>query len=162
MPIVAIFNHIADCFGNLFQGFLADGLSSHYEIRQDGTILQFVLDEHAAYTQGIISMGSAFPSWFVPTSPADGFVYNLKGIGIEHEGKPLIDQGQGFGPLTAAQFQSTVALQKWLIAKHRVPIDRDHILGHYRLDHINRADCPGPNYPWNALFKELETWAAGG
>ena len=156
MPIVAIFDHIADCYGDLFQGFLREGLSSHYQVRRDGTILQFVLDEHAAYTQGIITMGSRFPTWFVPSSPADGFMYNLKAIGIEHEGKPFDDVGEGFGCLSAAQFEASVALQQWLVWRYHVPIDRDHILGHYRLDHVNRAHCPGPNYPWDALFARLQ------
>jgi N-acetylmuramoyl-L-alanine amidase len=156
-PIVAIFNHIADCKGDLHNGFLSTGLSSHYEVRRDGTIIQFVSDEHAAYTQGIITMGSDFPSWFVPHSPADGFIYNLRGLGIEHEGKPFDDMGEGFGCLTAAQFASTVALQKWLIWLHAIAVDRDHILGHYRLDHINRANCPGSKFPWDALFAQLES-----
>jgi N-acetyl-anhydromuramyl-L-alanine amidase AmpD len=158
-PIVAIFDHIADCTGNLYGGFLSSGLSSHYQVRRDGTIIQFVLDEHAAYTQGIITMGSDFPGWFVPGSTSDGYMYNLRGLGIEHEGKPFDEVGEGFGCLTKAQFESTVALQKYLIWLHNIKVDRDHILGHYRLDHVNRANCPGSNYPWDALFARLQPTA---
>jgi N-acetyl-anhydromuramyl-L-alanine amidase AmpD len=72
-------------------------------------------------------------------------------ISIEHAGTPL---SESF--MNEAQYESSVALQRWLIASYDIPIDSDHLVGHYRFDHINRANCPGPRFPWSRLLADLE------
>jgi hypothetical protein len=37
-----------------------------------------------------------------------------------------------------------------------IPVTRDNIIGHYRIDSVNKAKCPGTGFPWNRLFKDLE------
>jgi N-acetylmuramoyl-L-alanine amidase len=147
--VVAIVDHIADGYGSLYGWFLQSGLSSGYWVARDGTVEQYVADEHAAYVQGIISMGSDFPtSWFRPASERDGYLANCRAIGIEHEGKPA-------DGLTEAQYASTLALHALLLARHRIVLDRDHVVGHYRFDRVNRPSCPGPKFPWDRLFADL-------
>ncbi|HHY13968.1 MAG TPA: S-layer homology domain-containing protein [Thermoanaerobacterales bacterium] len=34
-------------------------------------------------------------------------------------------------------------------------MDEDHIIGHYRIDSVNRPNCPGNKFPWNRLFDDL-------
>jgi N-acetylmuramoyl-L-alanine amidase len=147
--VVAIVDHIADGYGSPYGWFLSSGLSSGYWVSRNGTIEQYVRDEHAAYCQGEIAMGSDFPTtWFRPASARDGYLANCRAIGIEHEGKP--NDG-----LTDAQYVSTLALHVLLIVQHNVVVDRDHIVGHYRFDRVNRPSCPGPRFPWDRLFHDL-------
>jgi hypothetical protein len=54
------------------------------------------------------------------------------------------------------QYQATLWLHKQLIAKHGIPIDEGHIIGHYRIDSVNRPNCPGPGFPWQRLFSDLK------
>ena len=70
-------------------------------------------------------------------------------IGIEHE-------GQSGESLTEPQYQSSLFLHKELTLKYGIPIDADNIIGHYRIDSVNRPNCPGSGFPWDRLFKDLK------
>ena len=141
--IIAIVNHITA--GN-FPGCLswmknpAAQASAQYLVTRAGEIYQLVADENAAWHAGIVNK----PNW----SLYDGTNPNRYTIGIEHE-------NLGGGQLTEAQYQATLWLHKQLIAKYKIPVDADHIIGHYRIDSVNRPNCPGPNFPWERLFADL-------
>jgi len=115
--------------------------SAHYLITKAGQIFQLVKDEDTAWHAGIVNK----PNW----SLYDGTNPNKCTIGIEHEGQP----GDVF---TEAQYQATLWLHKELIRKWGVPVDNDHIIGHYRLDSVNRSNCPGSGFPWERLFSDLK------
>lgn len=55
-----------------------------------------------------------------------------------------------------AQYQATLALHRWLVEILGIPVTRDNIIGHYRIDSVNKAGCPGSGFPWDRLFKDLE------
>lgn len=114
--------------------------SAHYLVTRSGEVYQLVKDEYAAWHAGAVNK----PSW----SLYDGTNPNRYTIGIEHEGYP--DE-----PLTEAQYQATLQLHRELIGKYSIPIDTDHIIGHYRIDSVNRPNCPGPKFPWYRLFNDL-------
>lgn len=114
--------------------------SAHYLITKTGKILQLVKDENTAWHAGQVSK----PNWKL----YDGTNPNLYTIGIEHEGHPTDD-------MPYAQYQATLWLHKQLIAKWGIQIDTDHIIGHYRIDSVNRPNCPGQKFPWTQLFKDL-------
>jgi hypothetical protein len=91
------------------------GVSCHYSVRSsDGFIGQSVWERNTAYHAG---------HW----------ITNLTSVGIEHEG--YIGQPRWF---TAAMYQSSAKLAAYLCKKHRIPIDRNHIIGHYQV-----PGCPG-------------------
>ena len=146
--IIAIVDHIT---AGAFSGAVswlsnpAAKASAHYIISRAGEIVQLVADENKAWHAG----GPNKPNWPV----YDGTDPNLYTIGIEHEGYK--DQG-GNGQLTEDQYQATLWLHRQLIAKHGIKIDRDHIIGHYRIDSVNRPNCPGPAFPWDRLFADLQ------
>jgi len=146
--IIAIVDHIT---AGAFSGAVswlsnpAAKASAHYIISRAGEIVQLVADENKAWHAG----GPNKPNWPV----YDGTDPNLYTIGIEHEGYK--DQG-GNGQLTEDQYQATLWLHRQLIAKHGIKIDRDHIIGHYRIDSVNRPNCPGPAFPWDRLFDDLD------
>ncbi len=114
--------------------------SAHYLVTRSGEIYQLVKDEYAAWHAGAVNK----PSW----SLYDGTNPNRYTIGIEHEGYPNEE-------LTEAQYQATLWLHQELIRKYSIPIDEEHIIGHYRIDSVNRPNCPGPKFPWERLFNDL-------
>jgi len=119
----------------------ASKASAHYVVSRSGGIDQLVRDSDTAWHAGIVNR----PNW----SLYDGSNPNRYTIGIEHEGQP----GEA---LTEDQYQATIWLHRDLIKKYGIPIDADHIIGHYRIDSINRPDCPGSGFPWDRLFKDLK------
>ena len=85
-----------------------------------------------------------------PTWPLliEGVNPNLYTISIEHEGYT----GE---PWTEDMFQADLWLLRRIAQRWNIPFDRDHIIGHYRIDSVNRARCPGTGLPWDRLFAEL-------
>lgn len=146
---IAIVNHIT---AGLMPGCLSwmrnasAKASAHYLVTRAGLIYQMVKDENSSFHAGAVNK----PNWKM----YDGTNPNRYTIGIEHEGMGA--QG-GDGALTDAQYQATLWLHKQLIQKWKIPVDTDHIIGHYRIDSVNRPNCPGPNFPWAKLFKDLTT-----
>ena len=143
--IFAIIDHIT---AGLMPGTLswlknpAAQASAHYLITKRGDLYQLVKDEDTAWHAGIINK----PNW----SLYDQLRYNPNRwtIGIEHE---CVEGGE----LTEAQYEATLWLHKQLISKWNIPIDRDHIVGHYRVDSVNRANDPGRAFPWDRLIADL-------
>ena len=140
---IAIVNHIT---AGLMPGTLswlknpAAKASSHYLVTKAGGIYQLVKDEDTAWHAGIVNR----PNW----SFYDGTNPNAYTLGIEHEALA----GEA---LTEEQYQATIWLHRQLVSKWNIAVDRDHIIGHYRLDSVNRANDPGPAFPWDRLFNDL-------
>jgi N-acetyl-anhydromuramyl-L-alanine amidase AmpD len=118
--------------------------SAHYLITREGVIYQLVDDENTSWHAGIVNQ----PDWPL----YDGTNPNRYTIGIEHEDY----DGDGEEGLTEAQYQATLWLHQQLIAKWGIAVDTDHIVGHYRIDSVNRPNCPGPNFPWKRLLDDLK------
>lgn len=142
--IIAIVNHIT---AGTFPGCLSwmrnpqAKASAHYLVTRQGKIYQMVRDEDTSWHAGMVNK----PNW----SLYDGSNPNRYTIGIEHE-------CLSGGLLTEAQYKATVELHKMLIAKYNIPVDKDHIIGHYRIDSVNRPNDPGAQFPWDKLFADLE------
>jgi len=119
--------------------------SAHYLVTRAGAIYQLVQDEDTAWHAGAVCK----PNW----SLYDGTNPNLVTLGIEHECYPAVG---GDGNLTEPQYQASLWLHRMLIAKWDIPIDADHIIGHCRVDSVNRPNCPGSNFPWERLFNDLK------
>jgi hypothetical protein len=101
------------------------GASAHYVIRaSDGRIIQMVREEDVAWHAG---------NW----------AYNLRSIGIEHEGYvdlPSFD--------TDAMYRSSAALVSDILSRTHVRADRAHILGHNEIPGATHAD-PGTTWDWD-------------
>ena len=142
--IIAIVDHVtsgtAESALSWFQN-PASKVSAHYLVTRSGRIIQLVKEGNSSYHAGIHNQ----THW----SLYDGTNPNNYTIGIEHEG----DSDE---PLTEDQYQSTLFLHRELTAKYGIPIDSEHIIGHYRIDSVNRPNCPGPAFPWDRLFKDLK------
>jgi len=142
--IIAIVDHITQ---GAFPGCMywlqnpVSKASSNYVVTKLGRIIQLVKEGDKAWANGIV----AKPNWKI----YDGTNPNLYTISIEHEGMTGDE-------LTEAQYQATLFLHKELTQKYNIPIDTDHIIGHYRIDSVKKANCPGTGFPWDRLFNDLK------
>jgi N-acetyl-anhydromuramyl-L-alanine amidase AmpD len=117
------------------------GSSTQYCVGKNGEIHQYVSEDDAAWGNGQVNK----PSWPLLIQDVNP---NLYTISIEHEGFT----GE---PWTEPMFNTDVWLVGQIIQRWNIPIDKDHIIGHYRIDSVNRARCPGTGLPWDRLFAAL-------
>ncbi|TMC17094.1 MAG: N-acetylmuramoyl-L-alanine amidase [Chloroflexi bacterium] len=141
----------AENTANYFKTSTVDA-SAHLIIGQDGTIVQGISMDDAAWGNGILlNPRLPFPANVNP---------NYYTISIEHC-KPSTDNSD---QLTEAQKQSSFKLVKTICEYYNIPKRRgDAISGiveHADFDSINRARCPGP-YPYSELMKFLAEGTAG-
>lgn len=145
--ILAVVHHIAEGhWATLIDpGFWATrnggtGGSVHFAVSLAGEVVQFVDIADAAYGNGIVIN----PSWkyATPGNP------NEKTVSIEHEGFT----GE---PWPEAQYQASKKLTDWILGRALIPANTDTVIGHYRIDSVNRASCPGSAWPINRMLAEL-------
>ncbi|RBQ16346.1 N-acetylmuramoyl-L-alanine amidase [Spongiactinospora rosea] len=114
-------------------------VSWHYTLRSsDGQVAQHVRGQDIAWHSG---------NWYV----------NARSIGLEHEGY----LAQGGAWYTEAMYRASAKLVRYLAARHDIPLDREHILGHDNVPGITPAhvrgmhDDPGPYWDWAHYFELL-------
>jgi len=123
--------------------------SSHFVVGRDGTIVQCVRLEDGAAANCCLTEGHA-------DFLAEGGNYNLRTISIE-----CVDETyRNTQDMTPAQKNALFKLVKWLCEKYDIPErygdEAGGIIGHCDLDPVNRADCPGPRFPWDELWRFLK------
>lgn len=132
-------------------------VSANYVIGRDGIICQCVREDDAPWANGVISGPSGPGGDGVHHDPwwDSGINPNLLSIAIEHV-KPHIDNSD---PLTEAQKQASFKLIQHICERHHIPKryanNQGGITGHFSIDPVNRARCPGP-YPWDELWAFLK------
>lgn len=130
--------------------------SAHYGISQTGEIHQYVQDRDTAYHAGHV----AAPTW---KPVADRFDFEAKmytginpnafSIGIEHSGTGTREFAVKLGlsfEWPIAMLNASAELLASLCRAHKIPIDRDHIVGHHEI--YEHKLCPGPA-PLDRLVK---------
>ena len=130
--------------------FQSANVSSNFVIDQAGVIVESVSPDNAAWGNGALSAGHD-PWWNPQINP------NLQTISIEHV-KPSEDNSD---ELTEAQKRASFALIASLCDRYpsiprRKADSAGGITGHYSIDPVDRARCPGP-YPWDELFTFLSS-----
>lgn len=110
----------------------ASQVSAHYGVGFNGEIHQYVKEEDTAWTQGLKVPPINKPLFKLYK---EGYNPNLYCIGIENEGQDL-------SIVHEAQISSLVALIKDISTRWNIPIDRDHIIGHYEVDPVRKPNCP--------------------
>jgi hypothetical protein len=142
----------------------ADGDSIRYivihdtEGSYDGTIADFQNPAREASSHYVIRASDGQVTQTVPTKNvawhAGNWTLNMHSIGIEHEG---VAAAAGF---TEAEYRASATLVRYLAARYRIPLDRDHIIGH---DEVTREVTrlgtahwdPGPYWDWEHYFDLL-------
>jgi N-acetyl-anhydromuramyl-L-alanine amidase AmpD len=117
----------------------AGAAAANYVMRSfDGAITQMVPDRDLAFHTG-------------------NYWFNMHSVGIEHEGFAA----RGASWYTEAQYRATAALVRYLAARYRIPLDRQHVIGH---DDVPGASSdtvatmhwdPGPYWDWNHFMALL-------
>jgi N-acetylmuramoyl-L-alanine amidase len=107
--------------------------SAHYGVSKDGKIInQYVDESKMAWANGRVNNPT-----FVLYKP--GVNPNLYTISIENEGMDL-----ALAP--EPQLQLLCDLIKDIAQRQNIPLDRDHIIGHFQIDALNRPYCPSPDH----------------
>lgn len=127
--------------------------STHYYLDSDGDVYQMVQEKWSPIANGVL--GKPYPSWANPNISLNGQSLNVEIEGYAGQiGKTLIPGG--------VQFNALVKLIKHRCLAYGIPMDREHIIGHYQVS-TDRTD-PGAEFPWEALMlalKEEELKIAG-
>jgi len=109
--------------------------SSHYGISEDGSVVHQYVDEmNGAWTNGRVNSPTAK---FVLKRPNVNPNYYC--LTIENAGKDLAKASEG-------QRKTLYELTLQIAKKWNIPIDRDHILGHWEIDAKNRYYCPSGDH----------------
>jgi len=155
--VVAIVVHIAQgTMGGMDSEFAnpATEKSAHYAVSKAGAIRQYVREAEASWAAGI-KFGSGYDAyksdlqtawiaalWQAKTNP------NLIVVNVELEGK----SGEA---VPEAQYQALLGLLWGVGKRHGIPLTGEFVVGHYRLDAVNRSYDPGPAFPWIRLLSDL-------
>lgn len=108
-------------------------VSSHYGVGLNGEIHQYVHEEDTAWANGLVPGWNTGPtSKFVLSRP--GVNPNLYSISIEHEGQDLSKNPK-------EQLEASANLIKDICTRYNIPIDRNHIIGHYEIKPA-KPNCP--------------------
>jgi hypothetical protein len=102
-------------------------VSSHYIVGFGGETVQMVRDEDIAWHAGVR-------------------LYNVEGIGIEHEGYAAKNLW------TKRQYMASAHIAAWLCRKYGIPVDRRHLLAHSEIAPGRKSD-PGPHFDWDGYLK---------
>jgi len=121
-------------------------VSAHFSIAKTGEIRQHVQETDSAWANGAVAGPDLSIPWLKEAVEAK-VNPNFLTISIEHEGYP--DQ-----PMPAAQTAASLALTAYLCARHNIPADADHIIGHCKIDSVDRGNCPGPTFPFRDLIEK--------
>lgn len=152
---IAVVNHItavsAKSVDNWFRSHRNSVSSAHFLVTKKGEIKQYINLEDGAWANGLTSGKRACTSELV--SQRNYQNPNLYTVSIEHE-----SNGES---LTEEQYKASLWLHKYIqsyIKKkwdYYMPFDRKHIIGHYEIDNIRKPCCPGKNFPFDRLIKDL-------
>lgn len=122
-------------------------VSAHYGVARDGRVWQFVDEEDTAWANGVLQNPDTAIDW-VKEVYEEQVNCNLVTLAVEYEGF----SGE---PLTEAQYKAALALHRQLLERWDIEPDTQHIIGHDRLDSLERTANPGPAFPWQRLLDEL-------
>ncbi|MGI5194683.1 N-acetylmuramoyl-L-alanine amidase [Streptomyces sp. CA-288835] len=104
------------------------GAAAHYIFRKDGHVAQMIRELDVAYHAGNRD-------------------YNERSIGIEHEG--FVERPEDF---TDEMYRASARLTARICARHKIPVDRKHILGHVEVPQATHTD-PGDGWDWQKYMR---------
>lgn len=110
--------------------------SAHYIVDATGKVTQMVETKNEAFHAGNKTV-------------------NMHSIGIEHEGYAIKGGSNWY---KESQYDTTAELVKYLATKYKVPLDREHVIGHDEVPGVlDRLAAgvhwdPGPFWDWNRFI----------
>jgi len=136
-------------------------VSSHFIVGQDGRIAQMVDLKDTAWCNG------------TSTNPNDSTYYGYATAKLVRERKTNANyytisiENEGFyaktrGELTPKQLEAEIDLIAYIITEVKriwgvtIPVDRNHIIGHYEVTPKTKPHCPGEKFQWNAVISGVK------
>lgn len=111
-------------------------VSAHYVVRsRDGAVGQCVRNEDIAWHAG---------NWS----------YNQHSIGIEHEGFARNPDWY-----TEKMLRGSARLTAWCCKRHKIPVNRRHIVGHREVPGVSKT-CPGGPWSWERYMNFVRRYRA--
>lgn len=145
----------------------ASKASAHFVVAKDGRITQLVELTDSSWCNG------------TSTDPNSNVFYgkstlkkvqerktnaNYYTVTIEHEGV----WAQSKGKLTDAQLAATIELIKYIRTEVKriygidIPVDREHIVGHYQINPVTKPNCPGSALQFDEIIAALKEESRSG
>ena len=114
--------------------------SAHYGIGKNGEVHQYVAEADTAWHAGAVRV----PDWklYKGSNP------NRYTVGVELEGFSE--------PPTDAQYSALAALLSDVCKRYGITPGPDTLIGHYRINSVDRPNCPGLTFPWQRLYSDLQ------
>ena len=129
----------------------ASEASAHFEVGKLAEVHQYVELTDAPWTNGKIQKPDLTIPW-LKQCVTDGINPNTVTATIEHEGMTGLVWPE-------AQYQGSLALTVWLLDYYDLwgwlHDFNNRFIGHYRIDSVDRPNCPGPGWPKNRLKADL-------
>jgi len=139
----------------------ASKASAHFVVAKDGRITQFVELTDGSWCNGTSTDPNSkvyYGKSTLKTVRERKTNANYYTVSIEHEGI----WAQSKGKLTDAQLAATIELIKYIRSEVKriygieIPIDREHIVGHYQINPITKPNCPGSDFQFDAIIAALK------
>lgn len=137
-------------YTNIFDAHWGNGVSGSIEGYDRS-------NRHLANLESIGTWGSVMGGGHFLYQIINGRVLNLPNthsISIEHE-------GFSYNIWTPEMTQASTDIQEWCLAETArygmgMLVDDRIEVGHYQIDSVNRANCPGPNWPREKMLAALQ------
>jgi len=134
----------------------ANQVSYHFVVGRDGAIVQAVSIEDTAWANGTTNSGDN----------RDNRHSAIAAVRDRRRNANQFTTSIGFadssgGELTAAQMAAGVELIGHIrrevrrIYSFNIPIARSNIIGHFEINPLTRANCPGPRFPFDEIIRRV-------
>jgi len=135
----------------------ASEVSAHFVVSKTGEVTQCVPIEETAWanpTRTDPSANSYYGKSEIKAIRERKTSANYYSVSIEHEGI----YSQTGGALAPAQLKASIELIQHIRKEVKriygitIPIDREHIIGHYQTNKVDKINCPGRKFQWDEII----------
>ena len=139
------------------------GIAAHFGIAKDGTIYRFLpVMAAGCICKTTYKSEDRYHSNYYSKS-SNTLVRNRR-TNADFYTVSVIFENERTCQLTQEQYNSGIELFRYLICLCRkeygveFPIDREHIIGHYEVSPVEKANCPGLDFPFSRFIFDLQTY----
>lgn len=129
----------------------ASSASSTYGIGKAGQRERYVKEDDSPWTNGDVKKADLSIPWLARAIEQ----------GVNPNELTETIEGEGFytEPVPEAKYQAILATVRERLAARGLTASKTTVIGHFQINGIDRANCPGPNFPWARLYHDLAVTA---
>ncbi len=109
-------------------------VSAHYGVGFNGEIHQYVDEKNSAWANGFVK------------NPTAKIVLDNLNVSQNKISLSIENEGQDLAKAPEAQLKALVRLIRCLAGRWGIPLDREHIIGHFEVNSIGKPNCPSPDH----------------